>query len=201
MSRQMHAADGGWCSARDRAATAVGAVLVLLFCTAFPADAGALQWGATVRGKVTDVDGNPLEGVTVTIALRFQSPDNPKEPVVVETGDDGQFYSRNVRVGDSTILFEFEGYSAVAVERMLRTGPVRIDMTLEVPEAMVRADIANDAYQAGRVAFNAGNYDDVIVQMRTAAEAMEDMPDNAEALGWTLAKEDMAALDKPSASF
>ena len=184
MNRQMQAEDGGGSSARDRAATALGAVLVLLFCTAFPADAGALQFNATVRGKVTDVDGNPLEGVMVTITPRFQSPDSVKPPLVVESSADGQFYARNVRIGDTSIIFELEGYSSVQVMRQLQRGPVRIDMTMEVPDVVLRADIANDAYRAGQEALNAGNYGDVVAQMQVAAEAMEDIPENAEVLGY-----------------
>ncbi len=199
MSRQMHAEDGGWSSARDRAATALGAVLVLLFCTVFPADAGALQFNATVRGKVTDVDGNPLQGVKVTIEPRFQNRDNLVAPIELETSDDGQYYTRNVRVGDTNITFVLEGYEPAMRQRTLRAGPVRIDVTLEtvtVPDAVLQANIANEAYQTGREAFSTGNYGEVISQMQVATEAMEATPDNAESLGYLYALMGRAYLEQ-----
>ncbi len=199
MNRPIHAADGGRFCGRDRAAIALGAVLVLLFLAVFPADAGAIQWNATVRGKVTDVDGNPLRGVTVTVEPLFQNRDNPVAPVVVETNDDGQFQARNVRTGDTTITFEFEGYETIVRQRPLRTGPVRIDVTMEtvtVPDAVLQANIANEAYQAGREAFTAGSYSEVVSQMQVATEAMEGTPDNAESLGYLYALMGRAYLEQ-----
>jgi len=199
MNRRMHDQDGGRSCGSDRAATALGAVLVLLFLAVLPADAGAIQWNATVRGKVTDVDGNPLRGVKVTVEPLFQNRDNLVKPIVVETNDDGQFQARNVRTGDTTITFVFEGYETIVRQRPLRAGPVRINVTLEavtVPDAVLQANIANDSYQAGREAFNAGNYGEVISQMQVATEAMESTPDNAESLGYLYALMGRAYLEQ-----
>ncbi|MCH7823517.1 MAG: tetratricopeptide repeat protein [Acidobacteria bacterium] len=199
MNRPMDAENGGRSCGRDRAAIALGAMLVLLFLAVFPADAGAIQWNATVRGKVTDVDGNPLRGVKVTVEPLFQNRDNPVAPIVVETNDDGQFQARNVRLGDTTITFVFEGYETVVRQRPLRAGPVRINVTLEavtVPDAVLQANIANEAYQAGREAFNAGTYGEVVSQMQAATEALEGTPDNAESLGYLYALMGRAYLEQ-----
>jgi len=199
MNRPMHADDGVRPFGGEMAATVWGAVLVLLLLAVFPSDAGARQWNATVRGKVTDVDGNPLQGVKVTVEPLFQNRDNPVEPIVVETNDDGQFQARNVRTGDTTITFVFEGYETIVRQRPLRAGPVRINVTLEavtVPDAVLQANIANEAYQAGREAFNAGSYGEVVSQMQVATEAMEGMPDSAESLGYLYALMGRAYLEQ-----
>lgn len=200
MNRPMDAENGGRSCGRDRAAIALGAVLVLLFLAVFPADAGAIQWYATVRGKVTDVDGNPLQGVKVTVEPLFQNRDNPVAPIVSETNDDGQFQARNVRLGDTTITFVFEGYETLVHQRPLsRAGPVRVNVTLEavvVPDAVLQANIANEAYRAGREAFNAGNYTEVVSQMQAATEAMDGTPDNADSLGYLYALMGRAYLEQ-----
>ncbi len=199
MNRRMHAQDGGRSCGRDRVATALGAVLVLLFFAVFPADSGAIQFNATVRGKVTDVDGNPLQGVKVTVEPLFQNRDNLVAPIVSLTNDDGQFQARNVRTGDTTITFVFEGYETIVRQRPLRAGPVRVDVTLEVlavPDAVLQANIANEAYQAGREAFTAGSYSEVVSQMQVATEAMEGTPDNAESLGYLYALMGRAYLEQ-----
>jgi tetratricopeptide (TPR) repeat protein len=164
--------------------------LVMIAALAFPAEASAAQFNATVRGKVTDADGNPIEGVKVTIRLAAQDPSRPTEPVELETDEDGNYYARNVSLGDTIILFEGEGLQPYEERRDLRPGPVRIDVTMqpvEVPEEFVRAQVANDAYGAGVDAFNAGDYEAAIAQMNTALEALEDTPENAEALAYVYA--------------
>jgi tetratricopeptide (TPR) repeat protein len=157
---------------------------VAILTAAFPTTASAFQFNATVRGKVTDVDGNPIEGVRVTIRKLVQDPSRPFETIELTTDEDGNYYARNVPTGEALLNFEFEGLEPVEEQRELRVGPVRIDITMtavEIPEQFVQAQVANEAYGAGADAFNAGNFEEAVTQMGLALEALADTPENAEA--------------------
>ncbi len=160
-------------------------VLTAALSVAVPSSAAAFQFNATIRGKVTDADGNPLEGVKVTIRKLIQDPTRPVAPVELTTDEDGNYNARNIPLGETVLVFEYEGLETYEERRELRrANPVRIDVTMkaaEVPERFMRAQVANDAYGAGVDAFNAGDYDDAITQMGLALEALEDTPDNVEA--------------------
>ncbi len=65
-----------------------------------------------------------------------------------------------------------------------------------MPDAVLQANIANEAYQTGREAFSTGNYGEVISQMQVATEAMEATPDNAESLGYLYALMGRAYLEQ-----
>ncbi len=161
------------------------AVLAVATLTAvLPEPAAAFQFNATVRGKVTDADGNPIEGVQVTIRKLIQDPTRPFEPIELTTDEDGNYYARNVPVGEAVLNFEFEGLQPHEEQRELRVGPVRIDVTMqavEIPEAFLQAQVANEAYGAGADAFNSGDFEEAVRQMDLALEALPDTPENVEA--------------------
>jgi len=172
-------------SARVLALLGLATLMAVTLSLVAPPAASAAQFNATVRGKVIDVDGNPIEGVKVTIRKRVQDPSRPQDPIEIETDDGGNFQARNVSLGEITIYFEYEGLESHEETRELRrAGPVRVDVTMkaaEVPEEFVRAQVANDAYGAGVDAFNAGDYPDTVTQMNAALTVLEDTADNAEA--------------------
>lgn len=163
----------------------VAALLATVLALAFPSPAAAFQFNATIRGKVTDVDGNPIEGVKVTVRKRMQDPTRPIAPVEVTTDEEGNYNARNIPLGETVLTFEYEGLETYEENRDLRrANPVRIDVTMkavEIPETFMRAQVANDAYGAGVDAFNAGNNEEAIAQMNLALEALDDTPENAEA--------------------
>jgi len=155
-----------------------------------PAVAEAAQFNATVRGKVTNVDGDPIEGVTVTIRPRAVDPSNPRDPVVLTTDDDGNYYARNVPLGRHILTFEFEGLQSIEEAREFRAGPTRVDVTMkavEVPEEFLRAQVANENYGAGVDAFNAGNYAETVTLMNASLASLDDVAENAEALSYVYA--------------
>ncbi len=178
------------CGATSVAGLATVALIGAALALAIPTPAEAFQFNATVRGKVTGPDGEPLEGVKVTIRKLVQDPTRPFDPFELTTDEDGNYYARNVPLGDTVLIFEYEGMEVYEETRQLRAGPVRIDITMkavEVPEEFVRAQVANEAYGAGADAFNAGNFDEAIAQMGVALEALDDTPENAEARSYIFA--------------
>ncbi len=169
---------------------ALGALVLVSALFSLSADAGAFQFTSTVRGKIVDADGNQLEGVTVTIEPTVQNFERPVEPIVIETNDDGDYFARNVVIGDLRLLFELDGYESLLLAQRVRAGPNRFDVTMNKPvlsDEVVRANTANDAYAAGRDAFNAGSYAEVVGYMKQALAATEDTVESAEALGYIYA--------------
>jgi tetratricopeptide (TPR) repeat protein len=168
----------------------LGGLAFLALAFALPSDVLAMQWNARVSGVVTDADGNPLEGVKVTINLVMQREGAEVDAVELVTDEEGLYFARNVRLGDTQIIFELAGYEAVVERRDLKAGPVRIDIALKptepVPE-VERANVANESYQAGYEAFTAGQFDQAITHLQQALAAIEQMPDNAEPLGFIYA--------------
>lgn len=157
--------------------------LAAFIALAVPATATAAQFNATVRGKVTNADGEPLEGVKVTIRRAAQDPTRPEEPVEVETDEDGNYNARNVPLGDSFITFEYEGMEMHEERRELRAGPVRIDIAMQpapVSEEFANAQVANEAYGLGIDAYSTGDYAAAVEQMNVALETLDDIPENAE---------------------
>lgn len=169
----------------------LAAFLATVSAISLPSGVSATQFNASLRGRVTDVDGNPLAGVKVTIRKLDQDPSRPSDPTELETNEDGSYYSRSVSLGDTMISFEFPGLERVEERRQLRRpGPVRIDVTMkvaEIPEEFVRAQVANDEYGAGVDAFNAGNYADAVVRMNSVLTALDDTAENAESRAQVLA--------------
>ena len=149
------------------------------------ASARSPQFNSRVSGKVTDADGNALAGVKVVITMVLQDPDRPFEPIEMITGDDGVYFARNVRMARATITANLEGYEPFALERELRGGPNRIDIVMrppEIPEEVLRASAASDAYSLGVAAFDAGNYEESIRYMEQARSNVDDNEQNADAL-------------------
>lgn len=166
-------------------ALAVVALLALL-ALLIPRDAVAMQYNARVTGTVTDADGKPLEGVKVTIKLMNNRMVDPIPPIELTTNEEGFYLARNVRLGDSWIIFELEGYETITLERELRTGPHSFDVTLviDAARAMVEAaNIANEHYTAGYEAFMASDFAGAIAELEQALAMIDDTPENAEARG------------------
>lgn len=159
--------------------------LAAFLAVAVPATASAAQFNATVRGKVTNSDGEPIEGVKVTIRRAVQDPSRPTDAIELETDEEGNYYARNVSLGDTFIVFEYEGFQIHEDRRELRAGPVRIDVTMEpvaVSQQFENAQVANASYGLGIDAYNSGDYAMAVQQMTVALETLDDVPDNAESI-------------------
>jgi len=166
------------------------ALLAAVAHVALPAPAAAAQFNATVRGKVTGPDGEPIEGVKVVIRKVVQDPTRPVDPIELITDVDGNYYARTVSLGDTILSYEYEGMEYLEERRELRAGPVRIDVELkavEVPEEFVEAQVANEAYGAAADAFNSGDYSTAVTQAKAALEVLDDTPENAEPLAYVYA--------------
>jgi tetratricopeptide (TPR) repeat protein len=175
-----------------RSATITSLAVALAMMASGPAGAmsglestSSFQFNARVSGKVTDVDGNPLEGVKVTITMVIQDPTRPFPPIEITTDDDGIYFARNVRIARARITATLEGYEPFDIERELRVGPNRIDIVMqppEIPEEVLRATAASEAYEAGVTAFDAGDHEEAIRYMEQARSNIDDNEQNADAL-------------------
>ncbi len=175
-----------------RSATITGLVLGLVFTYSVPVGAVSAtasvyspQFNSRVSGKVTDADGNALEGVKVIITMVLQDPDRPFVPIEMITSDDGVYFARNVRMARARITADLEGYTSFEMERNLRGGPNRIDIVMhppEIPQAVLRATAASDAYSLGVAAIQAGNHEEAISYMEQARSNVDDNEQNNDAL-------------------
>jgi len=160
--------------------------LVSLAAVLLPVDAAAMQFNARVSGTVTDADGNPLAGVKITIMLMNNRRVDPIPPTELTTDDDGRFFARNVRVGDSRLIFELDGYERHVDERQMRVGAQNVDVTLNVDVAALKieaANIANVQYQEGYQALIAEDFTGAIEHLEKALAMTEDTEENAAARG------------------
>ena len=151
-----------------------------------PAEVEAMQFNARVSGTVTDVDGNPLANVKVTIMLMNNRRVDPIPPTELTTDEEGRFFARNVRVGDSQLIFEIDGYEQYVDRRELRVGVQNIDVTMKIDMAAIAvaaANIANSEYQAGVEALMAGDFAGAIERLEQALAMIDDTDENAEARG------------------
>lgn len=167
---------------------AVLAALLSVSVTAllFPAAAEAAQFNARVSGQVTDAEGQPLAGVKVTISLVNNRRIDPIPPTELTTDEEGRYFGRNVRVGDSHLVFELEGYETLTERRELRVGAQNIDVTMKYDVAAAKveaANLANAQYQEGVAKITEGDYAGAIESLQQALAAIEDTPENAEARG------------------
>jgi tetratricopeptide (TPR) repeat protein len=101
------------------------------------------------------------------------------------TDDEGFYFARNVPIERARITATLEGYAPFVLERDLRVGPNRIDIVMqppEVPEEVLRATAASEAYAAGVAAFDAGNHEEAIRYMEQARSNIDDNEQNVAAL-------------------
>lgn len=168
------------------AKVAIAFLLPALAGALLPLDAQAMQFNARVSGTVTDAEGNPLPGVKVTISLVSNRRVDPIPPTELTTDEEGRYFSRNVRVGDSHITFEFHGYVTLVERRELRVGSQNVDVTMEVDAAAVavaEAELANAEYQAAVDSLTEGDFEGALERLEQALAVIDDTPENAAARG------------------
>lgn len=150
--------------------------LALVTVLAWPTP-GLGQMSARVRGRVLDINGQPVEGAVVT--FDFQAATRRLE----ETTDDrGRYVQMGLQSGSYTITAEKEGVGRRIEEVTLRVGQqIDLDLVL-MPAGMVdvsklppdeRADYERELavkprLDAAAAASRAGNYDEAIAHLEEA---------------------------------
>ena len=115
--------------------------------------APALAQRGAIRGKITDPDGNPLEGVRISIVLL----DGGGRPVTLETNARGEFTRAGLRVQNYRVSFELDGYEPLQAMVQVSDGDqARINEVLEpLPEGVLSAAQAAEAEHYLRTAQDA----------------------------------------------
>lgn len=189
-------------------------VLALLAVSiSLPALAGS------AKGKVTDLDGNPIVGATVKIT-RVAPPNTTWDattdkkgtfwfPMLVYTppGDyevtigAADYFTGKIkavsRAADRTLLGEFESKIRVGVSkiqvRVTGLGEATLDFTLskeKAPEAAAQAAAVQDPWDIGRDKFQRGDYPGAVDPLQKAVEAASEDPDRRQLYAYTLLKLD-----------
>jgi iron complex outermembrane receptor protein len=94
--------------------------------------------GQSLRGKVTDANGDPLAGSSVSIAGTF---------IGVQTAVDGIYHFDSLKGGEYRIRFSFIGYETIARNIILK-GDSILDVQLN-PTAIITDDVIISATRAG----------------------------------------------------
>ena len=169
------------------------ALVALALALAVAASADA-QTGS-VKGKVLDADGNPVEGATVSIAQK-----GTKLERTVKTNKKGEFVQLGVFPGNYTIsAVKDEG--KVQIDTPVGTGD-NPEMTLRLgragpsPEAKAKAEALQKAFDAGVAASKAGKYDDAIASFNEAVGMAPNCADCYYNIGVAnVQKQDLAAAE------
>jgi len=98
----------------------------------------AMQERSVIRGKVTDPEGNPLPGASVSVPGTFLG---------AVTGADGTYVIEGLKEGIHKVRFSFVGYKSVESVVELR-GETEADAFLE-PDAMMTGEVIVNAVRAG----------------------------------------------------
>ncbi len=115
-------------------------LLLIIFISTFPAYPQSAN-GYVLRGKVTDLNGDPLAGASVAITGTYNG---------VQTGADGIYSLNALKPGNYTIRFSFIGYETMS------KGLTIVNDTLLVvqlkPMAVITDDVIISATRAGNQA-------------------------------------------------
>lgn len=164
-----------WRSPRvGRGVVAAAAVVVCLLLAATPVLA---QRGmGRMQGTVTDPEGNPLEGVTVTA----HNPEMTPSTLTATTDENGNWAVLGLSNDDWKFTFEKDGYVPYDVDTSVR-GMGRnpdLDVTLEPAAptsgsgAGVSGDVAKrEVFEEGNALFEQGDYEAAIAKWEEFLEA------------------------------
>ncbi len=94
--------------------------------------------GYILKGKVTDINGDPLAGASVTIAGTF---------IGVQTTSDGIYHFNSLNGGEYRIRFSFIGYETI-VRNIILKGDTTLDVELN-PTTIITDDVIISATRAG----------------------------------------------------
>ena len=150
--------------------------LLLAFSAPALAQTGAMQ------GTVLDIDGAPLEGAKILIDRQ-----DITQHFETETGDNGKFFHAGLPSGTYRITLEIEGRAVQYINGLrVRLGePSIADFDLKAladsfadteeakaaAAARAKAEAARGAFDLGRVALDAENYQEAITQLKLAIDS------------------------------
>jgi len=136
--------------------------------------APALAQRSAVRGQITDPDGQPLEGVEVTLEMA----DGGGGRTSATTNQDGRFTRAGVRLGNYRVSFELEGYEPLQVFVTVGGAPALINQTMTpLPEGVLNQQQAAEAdfhLQEAQAAFGEQDYDRAAEGFRAFLELVPD---------------------------
>lgn len=134
------------------------AIVLLAACAALGAVEASAQWRGLGRldGSVTDVDGQPLEGVVVRVYL--PPADGGTE---VTTDADGEWAIAGLAGGRWELDFSKDGYAtrqiSIALSEGVRPRPVRMALERVVPAVDPNEEIADELVRAAEL-MNGGRF-------------------------------------------
>lgn len=150
-------------------------ILALMLVVAGEASA---QMGG-VQGKVVDENGNPLEGVEITLELKGGG-----RIIEVTTNAKGDFAKGGIRPGTYTITYSLDGYEEARGEIQITMGRPEYMGTLtlaKLPEGTLTEEAHERAQQALVEAQAASGEKDYQATIESLKEFIELVPDSAEA--------------------
>jgi iron complex outermembrane receptor protein len=115
-------------------------LLLIVFISRFLAEPECVN-GQTLKGKVSDLNGDPLAGASVAIAGTYNG---------VQTGTDGVYGLNGLKPGNYTIRFSYIGYETVVKDLEIIRDTL-IDVKLR-PIAIITDDVIISATRAGEQA-------------------------------------------------
>jgi iron complex outermembrane receptor protein len=112
--------------------------MVLLAGLSLEIQASGFQDGSVIKGRVTDQEGNPLPGTSVTITRTFLG---------AVAGTEGTYSVAGLKDGLYTVRFSFVGFKTVTLEVNL-LGEAIADAVLE-PDILMAGEVIINALRAG----------------------------------------------------
>lgn len=164
-----------------------GLTLTLLLPTYAPAQTGSLA------GTIVDEEGNPVEGVAVTITPEASLSSRPRE---LTTNDEGDFLVAGLTPGRYTLSYAKEGFEQatqqvqIGIAERNRLGEIVLPRLAEGrvdPEAL-------ENFNAGVAATDAGDYQQAVDSFLTVLEIAPDIPQVHYNLGF--AYENLGDMEK-----
>jgi tetratricopeptide (TPR) repeat protein len=171
------------------AAGLLATAVVLAYAT------GAAAQTGMVKGKVTDAQGNPVEGAKVSIIQK-----GSKTGREVKTNKKGEFVQLGVFPGNYTIsAVKEDGKASVDMPVSIGDNPdvlLQLSHTGPSPEAKAKADALQKIFDEGVAASKAGKYDDAIAKFTEAAGMVPNCADCYYNIGVSNAlKQDLPAAE------
>jgi len=141
--------------------------------------ASALGQTGAIQGTVIDIDGTPLQGAKILMDRQ-----EINQHFEIETDGDGKYFHAGLPSGTYKVTLEVDGQIVQWIDDLrVRSGPpAPADFDLESLAAAVadteeakalaaeraRLEAARDAFNVGRAALDAENYDEAITQLKLA---------------------------------
>jgi tetratricopeptide (TPR) repeat protein len=111
-----------------RFASTLALAALAAFLVARPAGAQDWKGKGRIEGRVTDLDGKPIDGATV----RIQVPDRPEQGTELKSDSRGRWTYLGLRAGEWKIIVEKPGYltgeTIIGVSEFVRGNPVNYAM-------------------------------------------------------------------------